>query len=112
MAPRKGRSLEVIPPAPIDDEERPLLDEEHPDHGTITEHQAHEEHLDGESQDTIIEEPSTSKLLLTILPAFVGSFFAAAGMASFGSISEDKTLMLDNRLDHCRNTRIANKHQL
>ena len=112
MASRKDRNMRELPPAPINEEERPLLDEEHPDHGTITEQQAHQEHLDGtdgaESQTTVVEEPSTARLLLTILPTFLGSFFAAAGKTiddmrrRVGSM-----LMFHARLDHSGYTCLA-----
>jgi len=68
-------TLNIIPPTPIDEEYRPLLDEQHPDHGTISEREAHLE----EAEDTVIDEPSAWKLVATMLPLFCSSFFAAAG---------------------------------
>ncbi|KAG8628932.1 hypothetical protein KVT40_002797 [Elsinoe batatas] len=78
--PVKRGSLQDIPPEPVEnDEERPLLDEEHPDHGTITNEQAIEEGRAVERADHPKgDEPSTGKLLITIGPLFLAAFFAAA----------------------------------
>lgn len=81
MPPKRG-SLAAVPPEPVDnDEQQPLLDEEHPDHGTISEHQAVQEGRAIErAEDQNADEPSTLKLLITMGPMLVAAFFAAAGM--------------------------------
>ena len=69
-----------MPPAPVDEEERPLLDEEHPDHGTISREQAAAENEDGgEGQMPKVEEPTTGKIMIIMGPLFLCSFFAAMG---------------------------------
>ncbi|TKX21327.1 MFS transporter-like protein 117 [Elsinoe australis] len=79
MPPKRG-SLAAVPPEPVEnDEQQPLLDEEHPDHGTISEHQAVQEGRAIErAEDQNADEPSTLKLLITIGPMLVAAFFAAA----------------------------------
>lgn len=69
--------LNIIPPTPIDEEYRPLLDEQHPDHGTISETEAHLE--EAAAEEPAVDEPSAWKLAAIMLPLFCSSFFAAAG---------------------------------
>ena len=91
MAPRK-KSMQVVDPTPVDEETRPLLDEEHPDHGTISRQEAY---LEGAEDDTlVVNEPSTLKLLATMIPLYISAFFAAAGMCSTSrTISTDHSRM-------------------
>lgn len=76
----ESRGLTAVAPEPVDDEQRPLLDEQHPDHGTISQEQAAWEN--GEAQENgvpIAEEPSTGRILLVMLPLFLCAFLAAMG---------------------------------
>lgn len=75
MAPRKS-SLVSVPPIPVDDEQRqPLLDAEHPDHGTISRQQADDE----EVEDQVEERVSLARVLVVVGPLWIATFFAAAG---------------------------------
>lgn len=82
--PQTEDGLTVLPPSPLEDERRPLLDVPagQPNHGTIQETQD-----GGESGIPIAEEPSTKKILLIIGCLWIGSFFAALGM--FGLSERD-----------------------
>lgn len=81
---RKG--LTEVAPTPLDEEERPLLDAEHPDHGTITREQAiQEERL--EEGGPAVQEPGTGKVLLIMGPLFVASFFAALDMTIVATLA-------------------------
>ncbi|PNS14945.1 hypothetical protein CAC42_2174 [Sphaceloma murrayae] len=72
--------LVAVAPDPVDaGEQQPLLDEQHPDHGTITEQQAVQEGRAIErAEDQTAGEPSTWKLMITLGPMFIAAFFAAA----------------------------------
>lgn len=73
---RTEGGLTVLPPSPVEDEQRPLLDTAagQPNHGTIQETQD-----GGESNVPIAEEASTRKIMLVIGCLWIGSFFAALG---------------------------------
>ena len=73
--------MEVVPPTPLDDEEQPLLDDEHPDHGTLTRQEAYLEGRDADAENAsqIVAEPSTLKLIASMGPLYLSAFFAAAG---------------------------------
>lgn len=77
--PRTEDGLAVLPPSPVEDEQRPLLDTAsgQPNHGTMQEEQMAD---GGESNVPIAEEPSTKKIILIIGSMWIGSFFAALGM--------------------------------
>lgn len=79
--PKNRPRLQQVAPDPEDEEQRPLLDDQHPDHGTLTEQQAAIESRlhDGldEEGNPIIREPTTLKLLAAIAPLYSLSFFAA-----------------------------------
>jgi hypothetical protein len=76
MATGRG-SITVLPPSPLDDDEqRPLLDAAHPDHGTI------DPRIEGEEEDgdaDVIDEPTSAKVVLIMMCLWVGSFWAAMG---------------------------------
>lgn len=75
--PQTEDGLTVLPPSPVEDEQRPLLDTApgQPNHGTMQ-----EIYDDGESAVPIPDEPGTGKILLIIGCLWLGSFFAALGM--------------------------------
>ncbi|KAF2149556.1 MFS general substrate transporter [Myriangium duriaei CBS 260.36] len=75
--PQRQGSLQPVAPEPIDEEQRPLLDSEHPDHGTISAQQAAEEARATEDPSEHAG-PSTGKLLLIMFPMYCSAFFAAA----------------------------------
>lgn len=70
-------SITVLPPSPLDDDEqRPLLDAEHPDHGTI------DRRIEGEEEDgdgDVVDEPTSTKVIVIMLCLWTGSFWAAMG---------------------------------
>ncbi|KAI4850874.1 putative major facilitator superfamily transporter [Aureobasidium sp. EXF-8845] len=73
MATGRG-SITVLPPSPLDDDEqRPLLDAAHPDHGTIDPRIEGEEDGDIEVPD----EPTSAKVIVIMLCLWTGSFWAA-----------------------------------
>jgi hypothetical protein len=84
MATGRG-SITVLPPSPLDDDEqRPLLDAAHPDHGTI------DPRIEGEEEDgdtDVIDEPTSAKVVLIMMCLWVGSFWAAMGAFSSSSRS-------------------------
>lgn len=67
--------LTVLPPSPLEDEQRPLLDTAagQPNHGTMQETQPD----GGESNIPVADEPSVKKVLLIMGCMWMGSFFAA-----------------------------------
>lgn len=70
-------SITVLPPSPLDDDEqRPLLDEAHPDHGTIDRSVAAQEE---EAEADVIDEPTSAKVMVIMVCLWVGSFWAAMG---------------------------------
>lgn len=71
-------NITVLPPSPLDDdnEQRPLLDEAHPDHGTIDRSVAAQEE-EGEADS--IDEPTSAKVVVIMVCLWVGSFWAAMG---------------------------------
>lgn len=78
--PETEDGLTVLPPSPLEDEQRPLLDTAsgQPNHGTI---QETPEGLEGNVP--IADEPSTKKIVLIMGCLWLGSFFAALGMLYF-----------------------------
>lgn len=77
---RTEDGLTVLPPSPLEDEQRPLLDTApgQPNHGTMQETLPD----GGENAVPIPEEPSTKKIMLIIGCMWMGSFFAALGMST------------------------------
>lgn len=76
----------MLPPSPVEEEQRPLLDPNHPEegHGTIAREsrdggEGGEYGEDGEADVPIAEEPTTWKLITIIGAVWIGSFFAALG---------------------------------
>lgn len=71
-------NITVLPPSPLDDdnEQRPLLDEAHPDHGTIDRSVAAQEE---EGEADAIDEPTSAKVVVIMVCLWVGSFWAAMG---------------------------------
>lgn len=70
-------SITVLPPSPLhDDEQRPLLDEAHPDHGTIDRSVASQEE---EGEADAIDEPTSAKVVVIMVCLWIGSFWAAMG---------------------------------
>ncbi|KAG9844015.1 putative major facilitator superfamily transporter, partial [Aureobasidium melanogenum] len=68
-------SITVLPPSPLDDDEqRPLLDEAHPDHGTIDRSVAAQEE---EGEADAIDEPTSAKVMVIMVCLWIGSFWAA-----------------------------------
>ncbi|KAG9680981.1 putative major facilitator superfamily transporter, partial [Aureobasidium melanogenum] len=69
-------NITVLPPSPLDDdnEQRPLLDEAHPDHGTIDRSVAAQEE---EGEADAIDEPTSAKVVVIMVCLWVGSFWAA-----------------------------------
>jgi hypothetical protein len=66
----------VLPPSPLDDDEqRPLLDAAHPDHGTI------DPRIEGEEDGDldVPDEPTSAKVVVIMLCLWTGSFWAAMG---------------------------------
>lgn len=70
---RNEDGLRVVTPEPVDEEQRPLLDPEHPEEGHGTIERPHGADI------PIAEEPSTWRLLTIVGSMWLGSFFAALG---------------------------------
>lgn len=78
MATTGRGSITVLPPSPLhDDEQRPLLDAEHPDHGTIDRRIEGEDAEDGDVD--VVDEPTSTKVVVIMLCLWTGSFWAAMG---------------------------------
>ena len=71
--------LRVLPPSPIEDEQRPLLDnaDTQANHGAIDRDSAGQEE-DGEDVP-IAEEPTTARVMVIMVCMWMGSFWAAMG---------------------------------
>jgi hypothetical protein len=84
MATGRG-SITVLPPSPLDDDEqRPLLDAAHPDHGTI------DPRIEGDEEDgdtDVPDEPTSAKVVVIMLCLWTGSFWAAMGELIFPHLS-------------------------
>ena len=78
MATTGRGSITVLPPSPLHaDEQRPLLDAEHPDHGTIDRRIEGEDAEDGDVD--VVDEPTSTKVVVIMLCLWTGSFWAAMG---------------------------------
>lgn len=110
---RTEDGLRVLPPSPVREEERPLLDNAdfQADHGTI------EQGPDGreESDVPIPAEPSTKKIVLIIGSMWLGSFFAALGQShtvptTWVYPTHPADTIYIHRLDYRRYACISNQH--
>jgi hypothetical protein len=91
MATGRG-SITVLPPSPLDDDEqRPLLDAAHPDHGTIDPRIERDEE-DGDTD--VPDEPTSAKVVVIMLCLWTGSFWAAMGEFSLIHSSNSLTNFL------------------
>ena len=77
---RTEDGLKIVQPVPVDDERTPLL-EDHPGAHNSLEAQADQEIREHDAGTTpVADEPTTGKLLATMVPLWMVTFFAAMGM--------------------------------
>jgi len=110
MATTGRGSITVLPPSPLDDDEqRPLLDAEHPDHGTI------DRRIEGDEEDgdaEVIDEPTSTKVIVIMLCLWTGSFWAAMGMLPLLALPTSQVLTLVCRFHSRSHPRIPHKSEL
>ena len=72
--------LKIVQPVPVDDERTPLLSE-HPGANSTLEAQADQELREHEAGTIpVADDPTTGKLIATMVPLWMVTFFAAMGM--------------------------------
>lgn len=113
MATTGRGSITVLPPSPLDDddEQRPLLDAEHPDHGTIDRRiEGGEEDGDGD----LVDEPTSTKVIVIMLCLWTGSFWAAMGefYSSLFHISLTSPILTIRRFHSRSHPRLPHKSKL